>query len=170
MTGRDTVPPSATRRDRGNLRPSLALLDDLDVDALAIGLTSDHRPLGGAAGFLDWRLCGQLSEFLLSGEITGKIGEKVLMPTLKRVRANRIFLFGWGPSDGLDKNLDANIRWMSQVLKDARVESVAVAMPEPASHLTEKSMPIFEKRLGPLFSGLFEPDPEWAAPDASEPS
>ena len=60
-------------------------LDALDaltgVEALCCFVTEDERPLGGASGFLDWRLCGELSKILASGYFVGAPGDKLLLPS-----------------------------------------------------------------------------------------
>ena len=40
-------------------------------DALVVPVWSDVRPLRGAAGLLDWRLCGRLSQMIREGRVSG---------------------------------------------------------------------------------------------------
>ena len=44
------------------------------------GFFLDERPLRGAAGRADWRLCGAASELLASKRLRGRVGEAVLIP------------------------------------------------------------------------------------------
>ena len=50
-------------------------------DALVVPLWADVRPLRGAAGLLDWRLNGRLSQLLREGRLLGAAGEKLLFFT-----------------------------------------------------------------------------------------
>jgi hypothetical protein len=50
-------------------------------DALVVPLWTDVRPLRGAAGLLDWRLNGRLSQLLREGRVEGATGEKLLFVT-----------------------------------------------------------------------------------------
>jgi len=62
---------------------SLATLDALDVDALAL-LVGEERPLQGLAGLVDWRLAGALTRTLLDGLYAAGPGEALLLPTAGR--------------------------------------------------------------------------------------
>jgi len=66
-------------------------------DVLVVPIWSDVRPLRGAAGLLDWRLCGKVSQMLREGRVAGSVGEKLLLLT-GRVRWRPILGIGAGPS------------------------------------------------------------------------
>lgn len=138
--------------------PTLHVIDALDAEAVAIGLCSDVRPLAGAAGYIDWRMCGRISQLLRQGAITGIAGEKVLLPTLGMIPAGRIFVFGWGEKRGLLDNAVARLTWMADVLKQAGVERVAVALPEPAGILVGLVDEHLKKPLGDKLALVFGPD------------
>src|SRR5687768_18415019 len=88
--------------------------------ALALGVFTDERPLRGAAGLCDWRLCGRLSRLLKKNKASGAKGETVLMPPGKRLRFGRILLFGLGRSNDYDEaRYRADIRWIRKVAADA---------------------------------------------------
>ncbi len=61
----------------------------------------DERPLRGDAGRVDWRLCGRISELLLSGFTRGDFGEATLLPAGRLFPAERILLFGVGDAAAL---------------------------------------------------------------------
>jgi hypothetical protein len=67
-------------------------------DVLVIPIWSDVRPLRGAAGLLDWRLCGKISQMIREGRVSGAAGEKLLLVT-GRVPWRRILGVGAGPSE-----------------------------------------------------------------------
>lgn len=68
----------------------------IEADILVVGFFSEDRPLRGAAGRLDWRLCGQLSEFLSSGRLDGGSGSAALLPGSGPIVAMRVLLLGLG--------------------------------------------------------------------------
>ncbi|HEX2678597.1 MAG TPA: M17 family peptidase N-terminal domain-containing protein, partial [Polyangiales bacterium] len=78
------------------LAPELRHLDALKCEAIVAPFFSDERPLSGALGLLDWRLCGFLSRAMLRGEIRGEQGETVLVPLRPRFTVDKLFLFGLG--------------------------------------------------------------------------
>jgi hypothetical protein len=43
-------------------------------ETLVLPFFSDERPLRGAAGLCDWRLCGRLSRMLQAGRVAGQLG------------------------------------------------------------------------------------------------
>ena len=73
-------------------------LDELDAESIALFCWSDVRPLSGAAGFLDWRLCGALSRTLVNEQFIGELNESMLMPINSRLSLKRVFVFGLGSS------------------------------------------------------------------------
>ena len=109
-------------------------LDALDaligIEALCCFVTEDERPLSGATGFLDWRLCGGLSKILGSGFFVGAPGDKLLLPTDARVPARKVFAMGLGPSKGVTAlGLEHALNQAAAMLSRARVDSVALAFP-----------------------------------------
>lgn len=75
----------------------LAALDALEgLDAACLFVFEDQRPLKGAAGYIDWRLCGGLSHILKAGRFVGERGDALLFPSDGRLRFERIFCFGVG--------------------------------------------------------------------------
>ncbi|HEX4458868.1 MAG TPA: M17 family peptidase N-terminal domain-containing protein [Polyangia bacterium] len=72
-------------------------------ETLVLPFFSDERPLRGAAGLCDWRLCGRLSRMLQTGRVSGASGEATLYPPGKRLPFSRLFLFGLGPASLFDE-------------------------------------------------------------------
>jgi hypothetical protein len=64
---------------------------------------ADERPLRGAAGLCDWRLCGRLSRLLLRDQVRGGWGETTLYPTGPRLPFQRLVLLGLGDTGGFDE-------------------------------------------------------------------
>ena len=108
----------------------LSGLDELDAESIALFCWSDVRPLSGAAGFLDWRLCGALSRTLVNEQFVGDLNESMLMPIHSRLSLKRVFVFGLGSS----KNYSAAVVHEAcskafASLAEAGVESVCVGLP-----------------------------------------
>jgi hypothetical protein len=69
----------------------------LETDAVAVGFFEDIRPLKGAAGALDWILCGSLSRLIIQEKIRGALGEAALLTTKGKIPAPKVFMVGLGP-------------------------------------------------------------------------
>jgi hypothetical protein len=72
-------------------------------ETLVLPFFGDERPLRGAAGLCDWRLCGRLSRMLQSSRVAGKWGETTLYPPGKRLPFQRLLLVGLGAADRFDE-------------------------------------------------------------------
>jgi hypothetical protein len=136
------------------VEPSLEALDGLtDADALCFVLTEDERPLSGAAGYLDWRLCGGLSRVLLKGFFKGERGEQLLMPTSGHVPATKLFAVGGGSSKSLDlAALKTVLETSAQMLKKAGVKSVGLSLPRCAVDDAAKAEAV-KRHFAPQFGG-----------------
>ncbi len=99
-------------------------------DTLLLPVPEDERPLRGDAGWIDWRLCGEISRHLLSGYVTGKSGEAILFPGRAPLRATRVLLLGVGPRAGLSDGVVQ--RMMGEAagrLRELGSRSVLLALP-----------------------------------------
>ena len=76
----------------------LARWDESARDCLVLPVFKDDRPLRGAAGLADWRLCGKLSRLIKSSRATAEAGESILLPPGRRLRFARLMWFGLGDS------------------------------------------------------------------------
>jgi hypothetical protein len=91
------------------LASDLAKWDSLEnaPETLVLPFFSDERPLRGAAGLCDWRLCGRLSRLLQTSRVAGKLGESTLYPPnvsgAKRLPFQRLLLVGLGAADRFDE-------------------------------------------------------------------
>lgn len=71
-------------------------LEDIRADVVVVAFFDSDRPLRGAAGRADWRLCGRISRLLLSGKLSGAAGEAVLLATGPGWVAPRVLGLGLG--------------------------------------------------------------------------
>ncbi len=107
---------------------SLAALDALDVDSLAV-FVGPERPLQGLAGWVDWRLCGALSNALRDGFYGGGEREALLLPSAGRVGTARIFFFGLPPLPLDAAAFSAFARTACGAMAKAGSRSFATALP-----------------------------------------
>lgn len=71
-------------------------VDVQECDILVAGLFEDERPLKGTSGWIDWRLHGMLSHFLMEDKLTGHWKERTLIPSHNKITPKLILLFGLG--------------------------------------------------------------------------
>jgi len=114
------------------LRIALATepFEQADGDVAVASFFSADRPLRGAAGRADWRLCGMLSALIAEGRLSGAEGEALLMPTFGRLRAPRLLVLGLGGSTrfGAAEVAGAARDAVSRLL-DLRARSAVVSIP-----------------------------------------
>ncbi len=110
--------------------PDLRRLDELKSEALALAFFEDERPLRGALGLIDWRLCGQVSRLLLRGRARGGLRETVLVPTRPRLSFEKLFLIGAGRTADLDEGRFVEVvDWTLTTLDRARVRASVFGLP-----------------------------------------
>jgi hypothetical protein len=105
--------------------------------SLALTFFSDERPLRGAAGLADWRLCGRLSRLIKAGRIAGTAGEVTMVaPSGGRLAFDRVFLFGMGAQAGFgEAAFRAATRRIRDVMANAGAARYAVQPPGRATGL-----------------------------------
>ena len=110
--------------------PELKQIDALRCEALALPLFSDERPLRGALGLVDWRMCGFVSRLRGTGRLQGSWQETVLIPARPKLSMDKLFVFGVGASSELDPaRVRAAVDHMLDTLARARVRTTALALP-----------------------------------------
>jgi len=105
-------------------------------DTLVLPVFKDDRPLRGAAGLADWRLCGRLSRLVKSNKATADAGETLLLPPGRRLRFNRVMWFGLGDAKGYtDDRFRKDLAWILGVVTRAGVGDWSIQLPGRASGL-----------------------------------
>ncbi|MDQ3366897.1 MAG: hypothetical protein M3680_15855 [Myxococcota bacterium] len=114
----------------------LARWDETQRDCLVLPVFKDDRPLRGAAGLADWRLCGRLSRLVKADQATAAAGEAVLLPAGRRLPFARVMWFGLGDSKGYnDERFRKDVAWILDVVRQANVTDFAIQLPGRASGL-----------------------------------
>ncbi|MBW2627328.1 MAG: hypothetical protein JRE45_06875 [Deltaproteobacteria bacterium] len=107
-----------------------ASLDELQSDIIVLPFFSDERPLCGAAGLIDWRLCGALSRKLMAGYLGGSFGEKALLTTPPKLKSEALLLVGLGASTAFDTSAAVSACGLiAETLTEARVSTAALGLP-----------------------------------------
>jgi hypothetical protein len=105
-------------------------LDQLQTEVIILPFFADERPLQGASGILDWRLCGALSRRLMAGYLDGHLGEKGLIATPPKLRAQGLLLVGLGYSSAFDTRIAQQAcAVIGETLSDAQISTAALALP-----------------------------------------
>ena len=114
----------------------LARWDETPRDTLVLPVFRDDRPLRGAAGLADWRLCGRLSRLLRGNRATANEGETMLLPPGRRLKFQRVMWFGLGDAKGYtDDRFRKDLAWIREVVTAAGATDWAVQAPGRASGL-----------------------------------
>ena len=134
---------------------ALEALDPLPVDTVCLFVPEDERPLTGASGYVDWRLCGQLSRLLVDGFFQGSRGESLLLPSSGRIGAPRVVVLGLGPGgEALHPGvLRSALSQAADVLNRVRVDSVAMELPGRSAVSAQERTSAFDEAFVPAFRG-----------------
>ena len=106
-------------------------IERVRADLVIVSFGSTDRPLRGAAGRAEWRLCGRVSQLIAAGRVAGHAGEAVLLPGGGGLRSPLLLALGRGPGASLGPAATAAFA------RDAvgrglglRAGTVALALPE----------------------------------------
>lgn len=114
----------------------LSKWEEAGGDALVLTFFSGERPLRGAAGLADWRLCGRLSRLIKQGRMRGEAGEALMMPPGRRLPFRRILLFGLGRGAPFDETVfRGHVRRIREVVRRAGIHDYALQPPGRATGL-----------------------------------
>jgi hypothetical protein len=98
-------------------------------DLFVVPVWSDVRPLRGAAGLLDWRLNGRLSQCLRDERFTGEPAERLLLPT-RRIPWRAILALGLGSArDFDDDRFRGALDTAFTVMRGLGLSTMATALP-----------------------------------------
>jgi hypothetical protein len=98
-------------------------------DLFVVPIWSDVRPLRGAAGLLDWRLNGRLSDCMREERFTGEAAERLLLPT-RRIRWQAVLALGLGSArDFDDDRFRTVLDHAFAVIRGLGLSTMAAALP-----------------------------------------
>jgi hypothetical protein len=141
-------------------------IDLQECDVVATGFFQDERPLQGASGWIDWRLNGMLSRFLIDKRITGSWKETVLIPSEGRTVPRMILLVGLGK---MREYSSLRVRELFQhllnTLKKLEISSLCISFPHGEDYHLDCSKlvrVVMEGMADWIGQGKGEIDVEWA--------
>ena len=107
-----------------------AALERAQADLVVVPLFDDERPLQGGIGRVDWRLCGQLSNLVAAGRLTGTPGEAALLVAFGGLATPRLLVLGAGSRESFDAAaFDGLVRSATQRAAALNIDSVAFLLP-----------------------------------------
>lgn len=110
-------------------------IDVQDCDVVVTGFFQDERPLKGSSGWIDWRLNGRLSHFLIQNRLTGDWKETTLIPSEGRVTPQKILLIGLGRVKEYSYlRLRDFSPYLLETLKKLRPSNICVSLPYEESY------------------------------------
>jgi len=125
-------------------------VDLQDCDLLAAGFFQDERPLKGTSGWLDWRLNGLLSHFLIEKRLTGNWKESVLIPSQGRITPRLILLAGLGKvREYSSLRVRELLPSLLDTLRKLEVSSVSLSFPHGENYNLDCS-----KLIGVILEGI----------------
>ena len=114
----------------------LSRWDEAPRDCLVLPVFKDDRPLRGAAGLADWRLCGRLSKLVKANRASAEAGETMMLPPGRRLKFSKILWFGLGDAKGYsDDRFRKDLARILDVVAGAGVKEWAMQPPGRASGL-----------------------------------
>lgn len=138
---------------------TLEAVDQASAESLCLFVAADERPLTGLAGLVDWRLTARLSRLLRGGQLTGDAGEAVLTSPGPRLGFKKMFLFGLGPAEQTEEQLQRRVSDALRKLADAGVRDTALQLP---SRLSPENgvRALVDALQGPGRAVVFCPEPQ----------
>jgi hypothetical protein len=110
-------------------------VDVQECDVLVTGFFKDERPLKGSSGWIDWRLNGMVSRFLIEKKLTGNWKETTLIPSQGRIIPRMILLFGLGEVKEYSYlRLRELPPHLLAILKKLRVQNICFSLPYEESY------------------------------------
>jgi hypothetical protein len=104
--------------------------DRLPGEVLVVPLFADQRPLAGPVAVVDWRLDGTVTRMILAGELSGRQGEVLAMPTNAKFAAPWVMITGCGRWRTLDcRGYSALAGRLLKLAARAGIRELALCLP-----------------------------------------
>jgi hypothetical protein len=105
-------------------------VDLQECDLLVTGFFEDERPLKGSSGWVDWRLNGLLSNFLIEKRLTGDWKEMTLIPSQGRMAPRMTLLLGLGKTKEYSYlRLREICSYLLETLRRLKAQNVCLSFP-----------------------------------------
>ncbi|MBU2590680.1 MAG: M17 family peptidase N-terminal domain-containing protein [Nitrospinota bacterium] len=112
-----------------------AKLLDVETDLIVVPIFNDLIPLKGEAGYLDWRLNGEISRLIKANKISGIFEEVTLISREHKIACGTALLLGFGKMANLDSPKLATIySYMAQTIKSMGKDRFALSLSIPSSN------------------------------------
>jgi hypothetical protein len=147
-----------------NIFLSTESVDLQECDILATGFFEDERPLKGSSGWIDWRLNGRISHFLIKDKFIGYWKEKILIPSNRRLGSQMILLFGFGKlKDYSYLRLREFSSYLFETLKKMKVSSICLSLPSEEQYNVNcgKSAEVIIEGIADCFDTAPSSHEEW---------
>lgn len=110
-------------------------VDVQGCDILVTGFFQDERPLKGSSGWIDWRLNGMLSRFLIEKRLTGEWKETTLIHSQGRIIPSMILLLGLGKVKEYSYlRLREITSYLLETLKKLNTANICLSLPYEESY------------------------------------
>ncbi len=138
--------------------------DAQECEILVLGFFEDERPLRGSSGWVDWRLNGVLSRYVIERKLLGRWKETTLIPSQRRILPPLILLVGLGKVREYSyPRLRELFSFLLGTLKNLSVSKICFSLPEDEEHQVEPG-----KLAEVLMEGIADSADNVAAPDRVE--
>jgi leucyl aminopeptidase len=99
-------------------------------DTLVLSIFKDEKPLKGANGLVDWRLCGRISKLIMDKSVTGRYKETTLVLSSENKRIPKILIVGLGKAENFNENkLNDIAHFIAKTLKNVNAKKISLAIP-----------------------------------------
>jgi hypothetical protein len=111
-------------------------LERVVADVMVVGYSPDDRPLRGAAGRADWRLCGEIWQLVTARKLNGTLGQAALLSAAGPLRSPLLLIIGLGHRAdlGVDTWRELGGEIVRRVL-DLQLNRVALGLASDAAKL-----------------------------------
>jgi hypothetical protein len=143
---------------------STVKIDAQACEILVTGFFEDERPLRGSSGWVDWRLNGTLSRYLIEKRLKGTWKETTLIPSGGRILPPLILLIGLGKMREYSYlHLRELFPHLLTTLKRLNVSKICFSLPEDEEHQVESG-----KLAEVLMEGIADSLDEKSSPEREE--
>jgi len=140
-------------------------VDLQECDLLLTGFFEDERPLRGSSGWIDWRLNGLLSNFLVEKRLTGDWKEMTLIPSQGRMVPRMTLLVGLGKVKEYSYlRLREICSYLLETLRRLKASNVCLSFPYEESYNVDcsKSVEVLIEGIADcLDSNRYPSNEEW---------